>query len=608
MNYPYRILQKVSHPARYGGSEWNIRVKDWDRTKVKVVISYPDVYEIGMSNLAIPILYDILNKIPDVLCERVFAPWVDMELELRKNAIPLCSLESHHVLSDFSIIGFSLGYELTYTNVINMLDLAQIPVFSSQRNDNHPLIIAGGVCALNPEPMADFIDLFVIGEGEEVLPELIELYSNCKKDNADRKSILKKAAHIRGIYVPSLYEVQCNADGTICNFRATENGLDDVIERRIVVNLPSIPDNPVVPYIQVVHDRAGIEVQRGCTRGCRFCQPGMIYRPLRWRSPENIINSIDGLMKNCGYDEVSLICLNTGDYPHIEQVTTTLIQQHRDKHLVLSLPSLRLDSVPEKLMDILKQYNKRDFTFAPEAGSERLCRVINKNLTDEQIENTLIEAFKRGWSNIKLYFMIGLPTETEDDIKGIVELVRKINHLKQSGSKRAKIKLTVSTFVPKPHTPFQWSTQDTAEQLRKKQDIINSGIHNLGIKAAWSDTNVSLLETVLARGDRRIGMVIYHAWKLGSTFDAWSECFNFNNWLQAFQKSGLDSSFYTTRERSLDEMLPWSHIDTGVRLEFLKQEYSLALNSEETSDCRTGQCHNCGIQHNNIHCPVLEKR
>ena len=603
MIYPSDILYRVSRPARYTGGEWNSRVKDWDKTEIKVILSYPDLYEIGMSNLAIPILYDILNKKPHILCERVFAPWADMEAELRNNSLPLCSLETHHPLSEFDIVGFSLGHEMTYTNVLNMLDLAGIPVFSNQRNDAYPLIIAGGVCALSPEPMADFIDLFVIGEGEEVFPELLELYRDCKNNDIKRELFLKKAAHIPGIYVPSLYCVSYGQDGTVAKFNSLDADVNNIIDRRIIEKLPPFVSRPVVPYIQVVHDRAGIEIQRGCTRGCRFCQPGMIYRPLRWRSPEEITHSIDQLMQHCGYKEFSLICLNAGDYPYIEQLTAMLIQRHHDDHLVLSLPSLRLDSVSEGLMDIMHQHNKRDFTFAPEAGSERLRRVINKNLTDEQIMSTLTEAFKRGWTSIKLYFMIGLPTETEEDITGIVELVRRINCLKQNSNKKARIKLTLSTFIPKPHTPFQWSAQDREDQLKKKYEIVNSGLRNLRIKGSWQDLNVSLLEAVLARGDRRVGKVIFQAWKLGCTFDAWSECFHYDKWVQAFQECDLAPAFYATRERSLDEILPWGHIDAGVSNEFLRREYLLALKSEETSDCRCGPCHNCGIKQRQISCP-----
>lgn len=608
MTYPSDILQRISRPAQYTGGEWNSQVKDWDTTEIKVVLSYPDLYEVGMSNLAIPILYEILNNITHVSCERVFTPWTDMEAEMRRNHLPLYSLETHHPLAEFDIIGFSLGHEMTYTNVLNMLDLSGIPLHSNERDDSHPLIIAGGVCTLNPEPMTDFIDLFVIGEGEEVLPEIIKLFRRCKRDNIRRELFLREAARIFGIYVPSLYSVDYHQDGTVAALNTCTPGINEIIKRRIVEILPPLITKPVVPYIQVVHDRASIEIQRGCTRGCRFCQPGMIYRPLRWYSPEKIIECIDSLMKNCGYDEVSLICLNAGDYPYIEHLAKTLIQRHQDKHLTLSLPSLRLDSVPENLMNILIKHNKRDFTFAPEAGSERLRRVINKNLTDEQIMATLAEAFKRGWTNIKLYFMMGLPTETEEDVQNIVDLVRRINDLKQKNNKRIKIKLTLSTFVPKPHTPFQWSAQDTETQLKRKYEIVNSGLRNLGIKASWQDLQASLLEAVLARGDRRLGKVIYYAWKQGASFDAWSECFHHDKWVEAFQICNLDPDFYATRERSFDELLPWDHIDAGVSREFLEHEYLLATEGKETSDCREDSCHNCGIQQRHIACAVSKNK
>ena len=595
MTYPDNILYQVTKPARYTGGEWNSIIKDWDKTNIRLALCYPDLYEIGMSNMALPILYDILNSQPDVLAERVFAPWTDMEAAMRKAGIPLLSLESGHQLKDFDIIGFSLDYELTYTNVLNILDLAQIPVLASERNDSHPLIIAGGSCCLNPEPMADFIDFFVIGEGEEVLLELVDSFRQWKKKKASREELLRQVAAIPGVYVPSLYRVEYQADGLVKSITPAAVEAEPVIERRIVTKLPPPVTRPVVPYIEIVHDRGAVEIQRGCTRGCRFCQAGVIYRPLRQRPQQEIIQAVGELIANCGYNEVSLVSLSTSDYPKIEELVASLARNYNN--LALSLPSLRIDSFSVKLMDSLPSRRKTGLTFAPEAGSERLRRIINKGIAEEEILETAAAAFARGWRSLKLYFMLGLPTETMEDIEEIVQLVDKI----RSSGRTAKggmpqVRISLSTFIPKPHTPFQWVAQESAEQLSAKHELLKQGLRRKGSRLSWQDPEVSLLEAALSRGDRRLGRVIYDAWRSGSTFDAWNERFNYQNWLDAFKKSGLEPGFYAQRERPLDEPLPWAHIDAGVTSAFLKQEYQRAIEGKETPDCHYKPCNACGLE------------
>ena len=601
MTYPDNILYQVAKPARYTGGEWNSIIKDWDKTNIRFALCYPDLYEIGMSNMALPILYEILNSQQDVLAERVFAPWTDMEAAMRAAGIPLLSLESRHPLRDFDIIGFSLDYELTYTNVLNILDLGQIPVLASERNDSHPIVIAGSSCCLNPEPMADFIDIFVIGEGEEVLLELVDSFREWKGKKATRKELLRRVAAIPGVYVPSFYRVEYQADGLVKSITPTSSEAKPVIERRIVSKLPPPVTRPAVPYIEVVHDRGAVEIQRGCTRGCRFCQAGVIYRPLRQRSQPEIIQAVGELIANCGYNEVSLVSLSTSDYPHIEELVASLC--HHYPNLALSLPSLRIDSFSVKLMDSLPRRKKTGLTFAPEAGSERLRRIINKSAPEDVILKTAAAAFDRGWTGLKLYFMLGLPTETMDDIEEIVQLVAKIRSLGR-GSKGGmpQVRISLSTFIPKPHTPFQWVAQESAEQLNAKHELLKQGLRRKGSRLSWQDPEISLLEAALSRGDRRLGQVIHRAWKSGSTFDAWDEGFNYQNWLGAFAQSGLEPSFYAHRERPLDELLPWAHIDAGVTSAFLKQEYQCALEGKETPDCRQQSCNACGLERLSADC------
>ncbi|UCH42512.1 MAG: TIGR03960 family B12-binding radical SAM protein [Dehalococcoidales bacterium] len=592
-----RILRRVTKPARYTGGEWNSIVKDWDSIPIRVALVYPDTYEIGMSNMALPILYELLNSQPDVLAERAFAPWVDMEAAMRETGIPLFSLETRHPLSEFEIIGFSLGYELTYTNVLNMLDLAGIPVLAEARNGSHPLIIAGGSGALNPEPMADFIDLFIIGDGEDVLLELLDSYRKQQhpSQKVAKEKLLRQMATIPGIYVPSLYQVKYQPDGKLKSITPTMAEASPTIQRRVVSKLPPPVTRPVVPYIEVIHDRGAVEIQRGCSHGCRFCQAGMIYRPIRERPQQEVLTAIEELILNCGYSDVSLVSLSTSDYPDIDKLVATITRCHQD--IALSLPSLYINSFSVELMDSLPSHKKTGLTFAPEAGSERLRRIINKNVTEDVLLSTAATAFERNWTGLKLYFMLGLPGETTDDIEDIINLVDKVRTLSRKTKGRTpQIRINVSTFVPKPHTPFQWVAQAGEAELTARHELLKQGLRRKGIKLSWQDPEVSLLEATLSRGDRRLGKVIYRAWQLGCTFDSWDECFNFQNWLSAFKEEGLDPAFYAHRERSLDEILAWGHIDTGVTAAFLKQEYQKSLDEIETGDCRNGACNACGLQ------------
>ena len=597
------ILPRVTKPARYTGGEWNCAVKDWNEVDVRMAIIYPDVYEVGMSNLALPVLYEIVNRDPRFLAERAFAPWVDMAAALRSAGRPLFSLESRRPLKDFDILGFSLGYELTYTNILEMLDLAGIPVLASQRGEGHPLVIAGGCACVNPEPVADFIDLFLVGDGEEALPELLELCRIWKKDSqGNRDDFLRAALSVPGVYVPRFYKATYHEDGTVATFEPTISIAPTSIRRRIVSPLPPPPTHPVVPYMQAVHDRAALEIQRGCPRGCRFCQAGMIYRPLRERPMEEVLRAAEELQANTDYEELSLGSLSTSDYPGIDRLVKELTARYRQGPLSISLPSLRSDTFSLALAETLPG-RRGSLTLAPEAGTERLRRVVNKALTDQDLMQAVETALQSGWTSLKLYFMLGLPKETEDDIAGIAELVHRMKDVARDGRRQLQLRVSLATFIPKPHTPFQWLPQLTPADVELRLDTLRQKLRRVGVQLSWPDSQMSQLEAVLARGDRRLGRAIFRAWQKGCVFDAWSEHCQPQKWHEALAEEGLNAAFYAHRLRPLNEALPWAHIDAGVSPEFLKREYEKALAGEETPDCRTGPCTACGMQHWDKDCP-----
>lgn len=587
------IFHKVAKPARYTGGEWNSMPKDWDAVDVKMALAFPDIYEVGMSNMAIPILYELLNAMPGVLAERAYCPWPDMEDQLRQNSLSLYSLETRHPLHQFDIVGFSLGYELCCTTVLNMLDLSGIPIFSRDRHDGCPLVIAGGSCAMNPEPMSDFIDVFFIGEAEDAMPEIINTYRKYKQD---RNELLRQLCRLPGIYVPLFYTAAYNSDGSLSSVTPTEINAPGSIQRVIAQKLKPVI-RPVVPYLEVIHDRAGVEIQRGCSRGCRFCQAGVLYRPVRELPEDGVLETVDCLLKNTGYNTLSLVSLSSGDYSSINHLVESIVGRYADEGITISLPSLRLDKSSIDLIDSLPSGRKTTLTFAPEAGSERMRKVINKWIPQDAMMETFAAAFQKDWMNLKLYFMVGLPEETLDDVAAIASLVDTIGRLgKGIRGRPPRVRVSVSSFIPKPHTPCQWSAQDNEESLNQKHNMLQDHMRRGNVQLSWHDPKTSLLEAALSRGDRRLGQVIYTAWKKGCRLDTWSEFHDFNKWQQAFDECGIDPSYYAHRHRDTDELLPWQHINSGVSDAFLKRECQRMSSLDLTPDCRSRDCNLCGMQ------------
>lgn len=591
-----RMLPRVEKPARYVGGELNSTAKNWSEvTGARVALAFPDIYDLGMPNYGLAILYDRVNKQPDLLAERAYLPGQDMEALMRARGLPLFALESRRPLRDFDVVGVSIPYETTYTNVLNLLDLAGIPLRVSDRSAQDPLVIAGGHTAFNPEPMWAFVDAFVLGEGEEAIVEVARCVGRLKRDGVDRATVHRQLSRIDGVYVPSLYHSEYNADGTLLRTAPTEDGVPARVRKRVVASLPPPLTDFLVPNLETVHDRVVVEITRGCTRGCRFCHAGMVTRPVRERSVDEIVDAVEEALAKTGFTEVGLLSLSSSDYSHVVELVQAVQERMGNRRVSISLPSLRIESVSVELMQALQRSRRGGFTLAPEAASERMREIINKPVSTQQVLDTAAEIYGRGWPLIKLYFMIGHPEETLEDVEAIADLCQAVlaEGRKALGG-RARLNVGVSTFVPKPHTPFQWVPCDTPEQIRDKQMLLRSRLRARAIKLNWTHPNETLLEAVLARGDRRLSEVVLKAWELGARSDAWQEHFRFDLWERALQSCAIEPDFYTHRPRGEHETLPWDHLDSGVDRAFLRRDYQWSLSGRTRADCRE-TCYACGI-------------
>lgn len=596
------ILSSVQKPARYTGGEFASIIKPADEVEATICLAFPDVYEVGMSYLGFKILYHLLNKQQGVQAERAYAPWIDLEAKMRERQIPLRTLETKKTLKECDIVGFTLQYELSYTNILNMLDLGGVPVLAAERSEEDPLVIVGGPCVYNPEPLADFFDFAIIGEGEEIMAEVMEAYKAWKKAGkpGGRKAFLQEVVKISGIYVPSFYEVEYNENLTVKEVRPVNENAPAVVYKRVVRDMNSVdfPTSPIVPFGEIVHDRIMLEVFRGCSRGCRFCHAGMVYRPVRERRPEVLQDLARKLVDNTGYNEISLVSLSSADYSCLAPMVHSMIEEFKDDRVSVSLPSLRIDSFCVAIAKEVQAVRKSGLTFAPEAGSQKMRDVINKGVTEEDLMNAVGAAFESGWNSVKLYFMIGLPFENDDDVLAIADLARKVQYkyYQVTGKRGCKVTCSASFFVPKPYTAFQWFAQDDLETIRRKQFLLKDEIKTIkNVTLNYHDSKTGIIEAVFARGDRKVGKALLAAWRKGARFDGWSDCFDYERWLEAFAEAGIDKDFYAARQRGENEVFPWEHISPGVSRKFLWNEWQKAYAQQLTHDCRRSTCTGCGV-------------
>ena len=600
------LISRVTKPARYTGGELNSIVKDWDAHELRIALAYPDLYDLGMSNLGLALLYDIVNRRSDALAERVFSPWTDLEALLREHEEPLRSLETKHALNEFDILGITLQFEACYTNVLNMLDLGGIAIRTEDRADDETIVIAGGSGALEPEPLAPFIDAFALGEGEEVIREICDVVAQWKRDGGGpRHQLHRRLARVEGVYVPSLYDVTYQDDGLIADVTPNDDAAPGRVTRRVLQQLEPTLTTPIVPNMEVVHDRATVEIQRGCTQGCRFCQAGMIYRPTRERTVEEVVQAAGELLANTGYDELSLMSLSTTDHREIAPMVNALMDAYGDRGLKISIPSTRVDSFSVDIAEAVARGKKHTLTVAPEAGSQRLRNTINKLVSEEDILTAAKNAFSGGWTSIKMYFMVGQPTETDHDVEEIVRIATEVKRIgREHMGKRARVRVSTSNFIPKAHTPYQWVAQCDAETLSRRHQLLRDGCRKAGVQFTWEDPEKSLLEAVLSRGDRRVADVIETAWRNGAKFDAWSEQHDWNIWQAAFDQHQLEPTFYAHRYRELWETLPWAHIHGGTEPSYLRGEWLKTLEEELTLDCKRDPCNVCGMQKLQVDCQM----